>query len=315
MKLEQIIALAREYAEETDGSPVDIAYTTAIAENAIRFLLRRFCLVEKSKVEDLLQWCNESSEENEEASIVKNTLSILFGSKCLPDEKVSNPTPLVEPKSAEPKFKVGDKVRTMNVIPKQDIGRVGTVVINKDGLCNVRYNDNAGVWCDESDLEPYTEPFDTKDDTKELEFKAGDYAMMGGIKVKITGHDEHYPFMYEVFVPDWNSYTFVKASILKSNSESTDNPIPSNSTELNSQETDKHFDNILKDGSSKERRLNIAAMAMLGILSNKEATQYAINNFRCSDGTLNRYSGVAECSLAFADALITKSERGENDEN
>lgn len=50
MKLEQIIALAREYAEETDGSPVDIAYTTAIAENAIRFLLRRYCLVEKSKI-------------------------------------------------------------------------------------------------------------------------------------------------------------------------------------------------------------------------------------------------------------------------
>ena len=42
---------------------------------------------EKSKVKDLLQWCNESPEENEEASIVKNILSILFGSKCLPDEK------------------------------------------------------------------------------------------------------------------------------------------------------------------------------------------------------------------------------------
>lgn len=42
---------------------------------------------EKSKVKDLLQWCNESSEENEETSIVKNILSVLFGSKCLPDEE------------------------------------------------------------------------------------------------------------------------------------------------------------------------------------------------------------------------------------
>lgn len=69
----------------------------------------------------------------------------------------------IEPKPAELKFKFGDKVRTMNVIPKQDIGRVGTVVINKDGLCNVRYNDNSGVWCDESDLEPYTEPKEEAD--------------------------------------------------------------------------------------------------------------------------------------------------------
>lgn len=59
-----------------------------------------------------------------------------------------------------------------------------------------------------------------------------------------------------------------------------------------------------------DRRLNIAAMAMQGILSSEKATQYAINNFRCSDGTLNRYSGVAECSLAYADALIKRCEKG-----
>lgn len=48
---EQITAIAREYAELTDGSPADIAYIKAIAENTIRFLLRRFCLVEKAKLE------------------------------------------------------------------------------------------------------------------------------------------------------------------------------------------------------------------------------------------------------------------------
>lgn len=47
----EISALAREYAELTDGSPADISYITAIAENTIRFLLRRFCLVEKKDVE------------------------------------------------------------------------------------------------------------------------------------------------------------------------------------------------------------------------------------------------------------------------
>lgn len=99
-------------------------------------------------------------------------------------------------------------------------------------------------------------------------------------------------------------------SDLEAYSEPTENPNPSNSGELKSQEADKHFGNILKDSFSKERRLNIAAMAMQGILSSEKATQYAINNFRCSDGTLNRYSGVAECSLAYADALIKEAKKG-----
>ena len=47
---DQLPALAREYAELTDGSPADIAYITAIAENTIRFLIRRLCLVEREKL-------------------------------------------------------------------------------------------------------------------------------------------------------------------------------------------------------------------------------------------------------------------------
>lgn len=44
---DQITTLAREYAEQTDGSQADISHRKAIAENAFRFLSRRFCLVEK----------------------------------------------------------------------------------------------------------------------------------------------------------------------------------------------------------------------------------------------------------------------------
>lgn len=75
-------------------------------------------------------------------------------------------------------------------------------------------------------------------------------------------------------------------------------------------DANKMIDNIIKDGFREHNRLHIAAMAMQGILSNEKATQYAINNFRCSDGTLNRYLGVAECSLAYADALINEAEKG-----
>lgn len=53
MNESEITTLAREYAELTDGSPADKSYITAIAENTIRFLLRRYVLVEKSKATGL----------------------------------------------------------------------------------------------------------------------------------------------------------------------------------------------------------------------------------------------------------------------
>lgn len=51
MNDDQITALAREYAEFTDLSPVDKKNISAICENFLKYTLRRFCLVEKSKVE------------------------------------------------------------------------------------------------------------------------------------------------------------------------------------------------------------------------------------------------------------------------
>lgn len=44
-----ITALAREYAEFTDLSPVDKKNVSAICECFLKFISRRFCLVEKSK--------------------------------------------------------------------------------------------------------------------------------------------------------------------------------------------------------------------------------------------------------------------------
>lgn len=46
----EITALAREYAEEVGISPANTTYIKAIVKNAIRFLLRRYCLVEKESV-------------------------------------------------------------------------------------------------------------------------------------------------------------------------------------------------------------------------------------------------------------------------
>lgn len=71
---------------------------------------------------------------------------------------------------------------------------------------------------------------------------------------------------------------------------------------------DKQFDTILKDSFRNERRLNIAAMVMQGILSNTVALSYAIRSFPTPDGTLNRYYAVAQYALAYADALAKATE-------
>ena len=50
MNKEEITALAREYGEFTDMSPVDKKNISAICECFLKFVLRRYCLVEKDKV-------------------------------------------------------------------------------------------------------------------------------------------------------------------------------------------------------------------------------------------------------------------------
>lgn len=66
----------------------------------------------------------------------------------------------------------------------------------------------------------------------------------------------------------------------------------SNSTELKSQEVDKHFDAIIKDGFREHNRLHIAAMIMSGLLaSGKE--KHSVRR-----------------ALDLADALIAEAEKG-----
>lgn len=69
MNEDQIVVFAREFSEFTDGSPADIAYITAIAENSIRFLLRRYCLVEKSKVSEKYLNAKSSIKEGYKARL------------------------------------------------------------------------------------------------------------------------------------------------------------------------------------------------------------------------------------------------------
>ena len=98
----------------------------------------------------------------------------------------------------------------------------------------------------------------------------------------------------------------------KANHISTDDSKPAEPTDFGKEvnfPTKKQSRNFSQETANCDNRLQIAAMAMQGILSNENAIQYAINNFRLQDGSRNRYQAVAECSLAFADALIAESEK------
>lgn len=69
-----------------------------------------------------------------------------------------NLEPYEQPKPDDQKFTKGDKVRTMKVMSKDYVGKVGTINCQDDGGYIVDYDDGSHVWSAESDLEPYTEP-------------------------------------------------------------------------------------------------------------------------------------------------------------
>ena len=86
-------------------------------------------------------------------------LENIFGSKCLPDAHEDN-FASIEPKPAEPKFKIGDEL----VWDKRILVKIDEVFADGKYLVFSRIGNRYIV--KESDLEPYTEPVGTKDDTK-----------------------------------------------------------------------------------------------------------------------------------------------------
>lgn len=88
-------------------------------------------------------------------------------------------------------------------------------------------------------------------------------------------------------------------SDLEPYAESTDNPIPSNSGELNSQEANSQPDHILKASFSKELRLNIATQFCTAMLSNP-----ALTNLMTAPGN------IAELAIKSTDIFLDKYEKG-----
>ena len=209
-------------------------------------------------------WKNHHQSSQHDRDIAMgwcNALQFLFGSKCLPDENSSNVEKLekngeVEPKPAEPKFKVGDKVKDISSPHDGGIYKVDDIKKSSDGfiyhiqgligISNVK----------ESALEPYTEP--KNEDSQRLHAESVKES-------RIASEESH----------------------LRNSSQETAN-------------CDKKFDNILKDSFSKERRLNIAAMVMQGIMANSNPQMVEMDVHR-----------VADLAILMADALIAECGKGD----
>ena len=205
----------------------------------------------------------ESESSAEQKAYYKGRTKVLldlFGSKCLPDNVDSsepnvdslpqNPTENCDNKShisadcnkpAEPKFKVGDKVR---------------------------YRPSGNVY--------------------EVEGKTGrqHYALKGWLK--------------DVLESDLEPYT-------------RSNPNPSNSGELKLQtaedKSEVNYVNLSQNIKNCGNRLQIAAMAMQGILSNIDLFKNVLETgTETLSGDGISYRAVAKASLLFADALIAESE-------
>lgn len=143
-------------------------------------------------------------------------LRSLFGSKCLPDDG-DNLSP--EPKPAEPKYHIGQRVRH---IPTRLVDVIDGISQSAPYIYHFKHMvdpiNGQGIF--ESDLEPYTGPKNEYSERIHAESVQ---------ESRIASEESH----------------------LRNLSQSMSN-------------CDKHFDTILKDSFSKERRLNIAASIAAG---------------------------------------------------
>lgn len=100
-------------------------------------------------------------------------------------------------------------------------------------------------------------------------------------------------------IDKYGAYYRFYESDLEPYTEPTENLKPSNSGELESQQTCTQFDNIVRDGFSKERRLNIATQITASIYSNDKAAS-----------RFNSIEALVRKALDIADTLIAECEKG-----
>ena len=203
---------------------------------------------------------------NKGALLLKLRLDALFGSKCLPDEgtdctpvevgvaentTTSNVESLdsnvdsLEPKPAEPRFKVGDKVRIVHHLGEDTPlkGEVCEIVVvdEEDPVCTYYIHNFSGEWYSQSDLEPYTE----QEVKRHVSVKEA---------CEILGVDES------------EATKLVKSEPIET---CTDTCTDNCSSPDHFVVKDEMVDNIIKDGFKNHNRLHIAAILAAGMLASE----------------------------------------------
>lgn len=247
----------------------------------------------------------------------------------------------VEPKPSEPKFKPGDKVLKKDHNYENEgcpydifLGYIGH---DKGGyLCAVEAH---GWIMHESDLEPYTEPEEEVSKMKPIESKMSVYLATkeedeefrlllhkNGFKwhtntplINLTcwGYDFEDSKIHYIHPDKTVTYCGEKTSDTLTFSEFKKRYFEENvNLSQNTANCDKQFNNILKDSFSKERRLNIAAMIIQGVMANPYWTEkrmrYAMKQGSDKESVANEFiNTIVEDVMELTDALIAEAGKGD----
>lgn len=221
--------------------------------------------------------------------------------------------PYEEPVPSEPKYHKGEKVNYNGYVYEVE----GLVGKNRYALKGLNFD------LDEDMIEPYTEPKEESLQMKPIESKVRVYLVT-------KEEDEEFRQLLHKNGFEWNTgESLIDNSVWSFDKEESKihniypNKIVTYSGDITpnilsfykfkkqyfeenvnlSQETancDKHFDNILKDCFSKERRLNIAAMITQGIMANPNPQMVEMDVHR-----------VADLAILMADTLIAECGKGD----
>lgn len=152
------------YQHNLTSDAVEEEMLTCEKSKAMQLYSHLLDLVENERIsEHYSEWCDLEREYI--ALFEENVFADYFGSKYLPDEDVHEDNfTRTEPKPSEPKFNLGDKA-----ILKGYVCTITSIVYEQGKFVGYKIESpllHGIATVPESDLEPYTEPVGTKDDTK-----------------------------------------------------------------------------------------------------------------------------------------------------
>jgi len=231
-----------------------------------------------------------------------NALRFLFGSKCLPDQNSSNVEKLEK-----------NDFNADNIINTDDIGVKARPCENplaEKTSCKWLINgcfSNGCILKSGCYYEPQ-KPIENEQPIPQYHVGQRMYIKrinkIGTIDI-VLGYNEEEDGIYYHLKVEPKGVATAREEYLVPYSEST------NTTRNLSQDSancDKEFDNILKTSLSQERRLNIAAMIEPALISNPDLWKRC-GNFYAGPGKDTAHS-FAEMALEYADALISKADKG-----